>query len=178
MSISIIKSIGVLAIVAAPFAQGADLKFGLQGTLSVPLEDLKTATDSGLGLGAGVFMDIRFLSNHVIRPRIDYIQYPSKSYGDESRKWSSRNIGFDYLYFTQPQFTGPYLAAGLSSRAYEVKIDSNGRSDSGTNTNIGLNLGAGYVFSRHLEANVRYTMTSMDGGIHMASLDLGAAYTF
>jgi len=175
---SIFLRLAALGLGVASIGACADLKYGLQGTFSLPLDDLKTVTESGQGLGAGAFMDIRFRDGQALRPRVDFIQYPSRSTGGETRQWSCQTIGVDYLYFTQGRFQGPYLAAGLGSRYYEVKVDINGRSNTGSNRKIGLTLGGGYVFTPHFEVNARYTRTSMDGGIQMGSVDLGAAYTF
>jgi hypothetical protein len=178
MSMPVLARLAALGLGIASIGACAELKFGLQGTLSLPLDDLKTLTDSGQGLGAGAFMDIRFVEGQALRPRVDFIQYPSRSGGGESRQWSCQTIGVDYLYFTQGRFQGPYLAAGLGSRNYEVKLDFNGRSSTGSNRKLGLTLGGGYVFTSHFEGNARYTRTAMDGGIQMGTLDLGVAYTF
>jgi hypothetical protein len=169
-----------LALQAVP-AHGASPRFGLQGTLSLPQDDLQKLVDSGKGLGVGLFVDCPVLASSTLRPRLDLIRYQTATFQDpgyrDERQWSTSALGVDYLWYVDGRRSGCYVALGLVETRFHQDLKVNGVPDASETTRLGLSLGLGYGLDRHWEANLRITRTEI-GSITMTALNLGVAYLF
>lgn len=168
-----------LALVAAPLA-AQDAQFGVQAGVNLPQSDLKDWVDNkvGFSLGANVVVDLG--SGHVIRPRVDYAFY-SESVSDplfgDNHKVKALSAGADYLYFPAQSMEGFYVTAGLA--AQNTKVDSSLISES--KTAFAWAAGAGWQFTEHVGAELRYTSSHPDfgGGAFKAdAINVGATFKF
>lgn len=130
-----------------------ELHYGLQATLAYPLNDLgkKELLDDSLGYGLGAHMQIAFHGGHAIMPRIDYTYFDKSS---PTRKVQMLQVGADYNYFFSRQVNqGLYVGAGAGFGMAKFEVPGD---DDTPNTAYGA-ASAGYMFTPHMGAEVRYT---------------------
>jgi hypothetical protein len=170
--------LSLLVLAGAP-ASAADLRFGLQATLTLPQDDLKTLVDSKAGVGVGMFLDVPLAPAWVLRARLDHLAYPTYTSpdGSERRTWSTNSLGVEGLWFMGGAPRGLYLAGGIATNQFRTKVDFHGFHDTGKTSRFGASVGGGYLFTDHWEANLRYSRTTVDA-IVMGAVNVGVAYRF
>jgi hypothetical protein len=161
MNISTKGSLGLLALVLASLpAFSQEVKtYGGQVTLALPTggASSKEWLDGKLGGGAGVHMLIGFEGGHAIMPRFDYT-YFKKSEGGIDRKMQSYQLGADYNYFLGRKVNeGPYVGGGLGLAATKFQLDGQGYHSDDTPVTGYAAASAGWVFTPHVGAELRYT---------------------
>jgi len=144
-----------------------DARFGVQGALSLPANDLASNADTGLQLGGHARW--AFNGGHGVMARADLTFYGQSN----SISVNSIAVAADYTYHFEQSQRGPYLLAGLSQQNYHTSFPSYSRNDSG----LGVDLGAGYDLDRHLGLQARYTTNSYSN-LTYSALNLGVTYTF
>jgi hypothetical protein len=161
------KTLMILAMGGALTLSAQDLRFGVQGALSLPTSDLSNSANAGLQLGGHANWDFR--DGHGLTARADVTVY------GQTNSISVNNIAaaVDYTYHFERTQRGPYVLAGLSQQNYHTGFPGFSRNDSA----LGIDLGAGYDLDRHLGLQARYT-TSSFSGVTYSALNLGVTYTF
>lgn len=140
---------------------------GVQAALSLPSNDLSDKANTGLQLGAHVNWDFR--GGHGLTARADLTFYGSNN----GASVNDLAVAADYTYHFDQRQTGPYVLAGISQQNYHTGFPASSRNDNG----LGIDLGGGYDFDRHLGVQARYTTNSVNAGTYSA-LNLGVTYTF
>ena len=161
---------------------GADVTFGVQGTISAPLSDLKAMTASETGYGAGLFADLQFAGGRTLRPRVDFIKYPGVTWSpagwpQDYRQWSNSSIGLEYLHHPSGTSRGVYFSVGVAENHFYLKMTFNGVPDSSGVSHLGFSVGVGFSGSTRFEPTLRYTETDIDG-VKLAALNAGFAFRF
>lgn len=151
------SALGLAGLLLAGGAlQAQSTHFGLQGTLAYPTSDLgaKDLLDDSLGYGLGAHLVIGFAGGHAIVPRVDYAYFEKSN---PTRKVEVWQVGADYDYFLSGQVNqGAYVGAGLGLGLARFEVNAPGMSDNDTpNTTYG-SVSAGYLFTPHLGAEIRY----------------------
>lgn len=147
----LLASAGLLFITAGLGAQ--EIKYGLQATMALPMSDLgeKQILDDAPGYGIGAHLVIGFQGGHAILPRLDYTYFEKSS---PTRKVQMLQIGADYNYFFSQQVNkGLYVGCGAGFGL--AKFEILGEDD--TPNTAFASASAGYMFTPHLGAELRYT---------------------
>lgn len=142
-------------------------RFGVQGAISAPTNDLSNAANLGLQLGGHAKWDFR--GGHGLMARADLTLYGSK----DGLSTTSFGGGADYTYHVDRRQTGFYFLAGLTILNYRVS----GSGDTDSSNGLGIDLGVGYDMDRNLGLQARYTTHEQDGAT-LSALNLGVTYTF
>ncbi|MDR3669509.1 MAG: hypothetical protein P4L36_01610 [Holophaga sp.] len=134
-------------------AQGLD--FGIKATGSVPKGDLGSNEflDSKLGYGGGVHLAIAVPGGALV-PRLDYTVYENHGNGEAKARMLQAGVDYDF-YFNRDTYTGTYLGVGAGYGSTRFKQDTPHLND--TPNNIFYAGQIGYMFSRHLGVEARYT---------------------
>lgn len=136
-----------------------EISYGGQVTVAMPTGALtgKQWLDGQVGGGAGVHMVVGFDGGHAIVPRFDYTYFKKSSDGVD-RKVQTYQLGADYNYFLSKQVNvGPYLGGGLGVSAAKFELDGQGSSASNTPVTPYVAASGGWMFTRNLGAELRYT---------------------
>ena len=145
-----------LLLVAGPLA-AQEVQFGLQGTVALPTGDLgdRTYLDQALGYGFGAHAALGFANGHAVVPRLDYTHFVKSS---PTRKVQMLQLGADHTWFPSGKVNqGAYLGAGLGFGLAKFEVDLPGAgADDTPNTAYGA-VSAGYMFTPHMGAELRYT---------------------
>jgi len=144
-----------------------DARFGVQGALSLPANDLASNADTGLQLGGHARW--AFNGGHGVMARADLTFYGR----NQGVNVTDAAIAGDYTYHFARRQEGPYLLGGLSLHSFRTSVPGYAQSDSG----LGLDLGGGYDFDRNLGLQARYTTNNLNDMVYSA-LNLGVTYTF
>jgi len=161
------KTIAILIMGTALALSAQEVRFGVQGALSLPAGDL--SDNAGGGLQVGGHARWAFNGGHGIMARADATFFGQK-YGVDV---SDLAFGGDYTYHFERRQRGLYVLAGLSQQNYRTSFQGYSQSDS----SLGLDLGAGYDLDRHLGLQARYTSSNVNEMTY-AALNLGVTYTF
>jgi hypothetical protein len=149
-----------LALIGIPLAaQAMTTTYGGQVTLSLPAGPLSSTDwlDGKVGGGVGLHALIGFEGGHAIVPRLDYT-YFKKSEDGVDRKVQMYQLGADYNYFLSKQVnSGPYVGGGLGVATTKFELTGFGESKSDTPTTVYGAASAGWMFTPHLGAELRYT---------------------
>ena len=155
----------IMGTALALSAQG--VRFGVQGALSLPANDLADNADTGLQLGGHARWDFR--NGHGLMARADATFFGQNDGVDVS----SLAVAADYTYHFERRQRGLYVLAGLAQQNYRTSFHGDSQNDSG----LGFDLGAGYDLDRNLGLQARYTTTNVSDATYSA-LNLGVTYTF
>ncbi len=170
LSTTLQRLLPLLAVVLAlPSASAADVRLGVQGSICVPIGDLRDSANLGLQVGGFGAWDFR--NGHGLLGRADLTFYEKKDYGTVA----SLGLGADYTYHLGRGETGAYVLAGISLQNYNPARPNRLRSESALG--FGFDLGGGYDVNRNLGYQVRLTTVSIHGG-NLASLNAGITYRF
>jgi len=153
-SFAVLSGLGLALLgTSALQAQTQSLDLGVRVTASVPKGDLgdKNFLDNKVGYGGGVHLAI-VVPGGALVPRVDYTTY--KNRGDAEAKMLQAGVDYDF-YFRRMDNTGPYLGVGAGYGSTKFNQASTHLND--TPNNIFYAGQAGYMFTRHLGAEVRYT---------------------
>jgi hypothetical protein len=144
-----------------------EVRFGVQGALSLPANDLTDNADPGLQVGGHARWD--FGQGQGLMARADV------TYFGQNDGVNVTDLAFaaDYTYHFERRQHGLYVLAGLSEQNYHTSFQGYGQNNDG----LGFDIGAGYDLDRHLGLQARYTTNSFDYGTYSA-LNLGVTYTF
>jgi len=161
------KALTILIMGTALALSAQEVRFGVQGALSLPAGDLTDNAGAGLQVGANARW--AFNGGHGIIARADATFFGQK-YGVDVTDLA---FAGDYTYHFERRQRGLYVLAGLSQQNYHTSFQGYSRNDSG----LGLDLGAGYDLDRHVGLQARYTTNSFNDFTYSA-LNLGVTYTF
>jgi outer membrane protein W len=146
-----------LAMLGTPAlqAQAPGLDLGARVTASVPKGDLgdRNFLDNKVGYGGGVFLAIAVPGGALV-PRVDYTVYTNSNNNDARAKMLQAGVDYDF-YFRRGENTGPYLGVGAGYGS--TKFEQNSPHLNDTPNNIFYAGQAGYMFTHHFGAEVRYT---------------------
>lgn len=202
--------LSAVAIMAFGFANAQDVKFGLKGGLNISNfsgdtegVDLK----SKAGFNVGGFVEIKLSDKFAIQPEILYSTQGPKAVnqegelngntytGDVCFNLSYINVPVMFKYYVAEKFNieaGPQIGF-LTSAKTKTTIDGfNGSNeldvkDIFESIDFGLNLGAGYDFTNHFSAGLRYnlglaniakTEDGDDTKLHNGVFSLSVGYKF
>ncbi|WP_426483999.1 porin family protein [Flavobacterium sp. 2] len=202
--------LSAVAVMAFGFANAQDVKFGLKGgfnlsNISGDTEGLNFKSKAGFNVGG--FAEIKLSDEFAIQPEILYstqgakvknqeVELPSGTYTtDVNFNLSYINIPVMFKYYVAEQFNiqaGPQIGF-LTSAKMKAKVDGfNGSSETDAkeffeSLDFGLNLGAGYDFTDHFSADIRYnlglaniakTQDGDDSKLHNGVFSLSVGYKF
>ncbi len=148
-----------LSLALVPLAAQEVTTFGGQVTVAVPCGPLTSNDwlDGQVGGGAGVHMLLGFEGGHAIVPRFDYT-YFKKSLDGVDRKVQMYQLGVDYNYFFSKQVnTGLYAGGGVGVGSAKFELTGLGYHSDDTPTTAYADAVAGYMFTPHVGAELRYT---------------------
>jgi hypothetical protein len=148
-----------LSLAALPMAAQEVKTFGGQATISLPAGPLssKDWLDGQVGGGVGLHGLFGFQGGHAVVPRFDYT-YFKKDEGGVERKVQMYQLGVDYNYFLSRQVNnGPYVGGGLGVGAAKFQLDGLGASSDDTPVTAYAAASAGWMFTPHVGAELRYT---------------------
>lgn len=193
----------LLALGLLPLTGKEAPRFGLQGGIVLPEGDLKQGVDSKQGFSLGVHCTFDLGNGFAVRPRIDYLQFPSwkrsSSYSslgtsywsNASTQFSHTAIGVDGLVHPTENQKAFYLLGGISYIAWKGAYDSSyGLSGPGGNTDIresdsrtwnkpGISVGVGYGIGTRGFLEARYTLSKIGDDDSSANLVvIGAGFRF
>jgi len=159
-----ISRVALAAIALTAFsgvAQAQDFKVGAQVTLSKPIGDMGNSDNLdgkfGYGLGLHGVWDLK--GGHAIVPRIDYTMY-KRSIDSADLKVNDLKIGADYNYYISGKVSeGFYVLGGLGYSSAKWEVSMGPVSVSETKGALHLALGAGYMFTQNVGAELRYAHT-------------------
>ena len=160
-------SIALLIIGTALSLSAQEVRFGVQGAVSIPAANL--SDDANLGLQVGGHARWGFRHGQGVMVRADAAFY-SQNNGTNVNDLA---FGADYTYHLSGHQTGPYLLAGLSQHTYRTSFQDG----TWNNNGLGLDLGGGVDLNRNLGLQARCTTNNFNGFTYSA-LNLGATYTF
>lgn len=156
-------------------AQKVEVRGGVLAGLSSPIGDLNNkhnyGTNSMLGINVGGHLDIHFNRHHQLRPHLTYTHMPGSEWSnvgpDFKNKFSTMQLGADWVYSFDHPDRGLYSVLGLSFAQIKREIEVNGFS-AGTYTQSGklaLRGGLGYSFSPlfGLEGHVNQAQVTTGG---------------
>ena len=165
--VSVKKAVAILIMGTALALSAQDVRFGVQGALSLPTNDLADNANGGLQGGGHVRWD--FNRGHGLMARADVTLF-GKNDGVEV---SDLAVAADYTYHFERRQRGMYVLGGLAQHNYHTSYRGSSRNDGG----LGLDLGAGYDLNRNLGLQARYTTNNFSDMTYSA-LNLGVTYTF
>jgi len=172
---NLLLGLSLAAMASAPLA-AQELSYGGQVTASLPAGPLssKDWLDGQLGGGAGVHMVIGFKGGHAIVPRFDYT-YFKKSQDGWDRKVQLFQVGADYNYFLSGKVNeGPYAGAGIGYGSSKFERNGFGYSANDTPDTAYVAASAGWMFTRNLGAEVRYTWSKYKPELYGQKPDIGS----
>lgn len=143
------RSFVLAALLISNVALADDKTIGIDGGVAVPTGDWGDA--AGFGIGALARFEMPLQDKLVFTARAGYIQHMEKDVGGGDfggdAKTTTAEIplfgGIRYAFKQQPT-SSIYGAAELGFVNYRVSTDVGGESMSGSDTNLGMTLGAGY----------------------------------
>ncbi len=161
------KTLTILILGSALALSAQEVRFGVQGALSLPTSDLSDNADAGVQVGAHARWD--FTGGHGVMARTDLTFY------GQNQGVNVNGLAFaaDYTYHFERRQRGLYALAGLNEQNYHTSFQGYSRNDSG----LGFDIGAGYDLDRHMGLQARYTSNSFSDMTYSA-LNLGVTYTF
>jgi hypothetical protein len=159
--------LAILILGTALSLSAQDVRFGVQGALALPDNDLTDNADAGLQLGGHVRWD--FGQGNGVVTRVDATWFGQ----NDGVTVNDLAIAADYTYHFERRQRGLYVLAGLSEQNYRTSYQGFNQNDSG----LGFDLGAGYDLDRHLGFQARYTTNNFSDYTYSA-LNLGVTYTF
>jgi len=148
-----------LTLAGLPLAAQEVVTYGGQVTASLPCGSLtsKNWLDGQLGGGAGVHALIGFEGGHAIVPRFDYTYFKKREDGVD-RQAQMFLLGVDYNYFLSKQVNnGFYVGGGVGVGTTKFELTGMGSSSNDSPTTAYGAASAGYMFNRHIGAELRYT---------------------
>lgn len=147
-----------LGLMGVPLA-AQQLTYGGQLTVAMPAGPLtsKDWLDGQVGGGAGGHIVVGLSGGHAMVPRFDYT-YFKKSQDGVDRKVQMFQCGADYNYFLRGKVNdGPYVGAGFGFGYAKFELTGLGHSvDDSPISPFGA-LSGGWMFTRHMGAELRYT---------------------
>lgn len=149
----------LVALVGIPLAAQELMTYGGQVTASLPAGPLssKDWLDGQVGGGVGVHALIGFPGGHAIVPRFDYTYY-KKSEDGVDRKVQMYQLDADYNYFFSRHVNqGPYVGGGVGVGTTKFELTGLGYHSDDTPTTVFGAASAGWMFTPHLGAELRYT---------------------
>jgi hypothetical protein len=162
------KSVAIF-ILASGLALSAqsDVRFGVQGAVSLPTNDLSNNAYFGVQLGGHAKVD--FHEGHGLMARADMTFYSQNN----GVSVTDLALAGDYTFHFDRRQLGTYVLAGLSAQNYRTSFPGHAKNDNG----LGLDLGLGYDVDRNLGLLARYTTNSFSG-YNYSAFNLGVTYTF
>lgn len=202
--------LSAIAIMAFVFANAQEVKFGVKGGLNI--SDFSGDTEgidlkSKAGFNVGGFVEIKLSDKFAIQPELLYSTQGPKAVnqigemngvtynGDVCFNLSYINVPVMFKYYVAEKFNieaGPQIGF-LTSAKTKTTIDGWDGSneldvkDIFESIDFGLNLGAGYDFTDHFSAGVRYnlglaniakTESGDDSKLHNNVFSLSVGYKF
>jgi hypothetical protein len=156
-------------VLASAVSLAAQLpRFGVQGAVSLPSQNL--SDNAGLGLQLGGHARWNFNRGQALMARADLALYDQNN----GANVTGLGLGADYIYHLERRPVGLYLLGGLSSQNFHTSYPASSRND----TVLGIDLGAGLDLDRHLGLQARYTTHNLGGGLVYGAFNVGATYTF
>ena len=162
-------------LLALPALAQSSTQMGIQASFLRPQSDiLRSAVDDKTGLDVGVHGALDFGGGHLLRPRLDYLHFPTRtdtySGGITSDyKLNGLSLGVDYLYHLERATRGFYVLAGLAVTRWKIETDDvsiitfppnppvvTRTPVNETSTKAGFAFGAGYQFTPRFGIEGRY----------------------
>jgi len=168
----------LLVLLTVPSLQAEPPRYGVQGSVSIPLGDLKDYADSKPAPGVGIHGTFDMGDGHMLRPRLDYAIYPEAAFASVKQKASSLSLGGDYLYFIAEKPEGLYLIGGLSAMRWVFEHKDALTSVNTNSTKIGLALGLGYQWNATVGLEARYVQAHISSSFKAVALQTGVTIRF
>ena len=177
MKISSLSTLAILVATALSL-QAEPPRYGVQGLVNIPQDDLKTYLDNNLGIGIGVHGTFDLGNGHMLRPRLDYSLYQQASMASVKQSASYLSLGGDYLYFIAGQPEGYYVTAGLSAMRWSLQHQDPGTDLTNATTKFGEAAGIGYQWDYNIGTEVRWGHSSVSNNFRADSLQAAVTFRF
>ncbi|HEX9081193.1 MAG TPA: outer membrane beta-barrel protein [Holophagaceae bacterium] len=153
--------------------------FGIQGLANAPLGDLKDFVDDKPGLGAGIHGTFDLGLGNMLRPRLDYNDFPEATLSGIKNGATCLGLGVDYLYFVAGKPEGFYLTGGVAVNRWSFSTEAPGTAKAThTTTKPGLALGAGIQWTEAFGTEARFITTRISQDFSAESIQIGATLRF
>lgn len=196
---------GFLVAGLLPLAGKEEPRFGLQVGLVDPQGDLKDGVDSKKGLTAGLHCTFDLGNGCALRPRIDYLRFPTRehtaAFSSGGYSYASRDsfqvthtsVGLDFLVHPMTDRKAFYLLGGVSYMAWKGSSDfsdtwsdaisgvtqTEAYSETRTWNKAGFTVGVGHELGRRGLVELRYTLSKIgDEDASANFLTLGMGFRF
>ena len=126
------KTIAILILGTAVSLSAQSVRFGVQGALSLPDNDLSDNADLGIQAGGHARFDLG--RGHGVMARADLASYSQNN----STHVTNLAIAADYTYHFEQRQRGIYVLGGIAQQNYHTSFPGDSRNDSG----LGFDLGA------------------------------------
>jgi len=148
-----------LALLGTSALEAQALSCGAQVSLCFPQGDLGASgfLDHRFGGGLGLQLGIAFPGGHVIVPRVDCAEFRNAGNGDAKARVYQVGLDYDWYPFTGRAEDGAYLGFGVGYGFTHYQQTTPYGRLSDTPSNVYYAFAAGYRFTRHLGAELRYT---------------------
>jgi hypothetical protein len=153
-------------------------RYGVQGLVNIPLNDLKAYVDSRPGPGFGFHGTFDLNDGHMLRPRLDYNIFPEASFDTITKKASNLSLGGDYLYFIAQKPEGFYFTGGLAAMRWSFEQKNAAGKDTSSTTKLGLAAGIGYQWSATVGTEVRWVESRVAQTFKANALQVGVTVRF
>ena len=135
--------------------------YGVQAGMLMPMGDFTTFASTGFGLGG--YMEKVWSNSWALRGRLEYAQFGEKSYGSLGVKIEQTGLMSDVIYYMNHKDTiYPFAGIGYYYRSESISYKDSWGYDSSLDAGepaIAFCVGAGWNFTPHLGAEVKYTIT-------------------
>jgi hypothetical protein len=173
----------LLLLVALPLG-AQDAAFGVKVNGLVPMSDLRTLTNSQLGFGASVFVEIPVGEGgaFLFRPTVGLEHIPEGPLiglpGTSHASVTSLDLMLDALWFPGENVKqGPYLVGSIGGQQWRVSAST--MTPSAINaTRLGLAGGIGYQYSSRLGVEAKGFWSPIEKDLTATGLLLSVAWRF
>ena len=167
-----------LALLATLALQAEPPRYGVQGLVNIPIDDLKDYVDSRPGPGVGVHGTFDLGGGHVLRPRLDFTAYPEATFASVKQDATALALGGDYLYFFAERPERLYLTGGLAIVRWSFGSRTGAADTTARTTKLGAAVGIGYQWNATVGTELRLVHSSIHRTFQADAIQAGVTIRF
>ena len=167
-----------LLLATAASLQAESFRYGVQGLVNIPTNDLSNFVDSKPGPGIGLHCTFDMWDGHMLRPRLDYSAWPEVTLTNIKQNASSLSLGGDYLFFFAGKPERLYVTVGASAIRWSLEQQDTLSDTSRNTTKLGISAGVGYQWNATIGTELRWVHSSVSKSFQADSLQGGVTFRF